>query len=266
MNTSFTNHKEPETKFVPLTAKRYAELYSIEMDTFNDDINFYRKHCKKKSTILELGCGTGRIMKSNVFSDCHIIGLDISLAMLQCAVQNSIKSLSCVCMDMTVMAFTTQFDHIIIPYNTINLLRDKQIITSCLRLAKRYLDSKGSLLLQLYIPDNELMLNSGKNRFQFQIFNQRDKNGKIIKETFYSYDNLHQEIRLEERYRIRPNNQGEAKEDLSHIHHLAGFPVESWLEILQACGFSSISLYGGDGSRLFNDGSDSTLLLKASVL
>ena len=94
MNSSFSNHKEPETQFVPLTPKRYAELYSIEMDTFNDDINFYRKHCENKSTILELGCGTGRIIKNKVFSDCNVIGLDNSLAMLHGAVQNSSKSLS----------------------------------------------------------------------------------------------------------------------------------------------------------------------------
>lgn len=263
MNDTFTNHKEPDEIFLPLSAGRYAEFYAMEMDGFTEDIHFYKTHCGKASSILELGCGTGRISRALAKAGCRVTGIDISLEMLKQAGNHSLNPQSFICMDMTAMAFRADFDHILIPYNTLNLLKNIPLITRCLQQVYRYLRPGGSLLLQLHIPDGEIIEMNGKRRFQFQVFPLPQRPGKLIKETLRSYDNTTREIRMEERYRVRPTGSNTSREDFNHVLHLAGFPVRQWLNILTQSGFPNYTLFGDYNSGPFNRDTDSTLLIKA---
>lgn len=266
MSDPVHHHKEPEEVFLPLSSKQYVELYSIEMENFTQDIKFYRDHCNKDSQILELGCGTGRVSHALSSAGCTVTGLDISFSMLQQAVKQSPSPPFFLCMDMTKMAFTIQFDHILIPYNTLNLLKEISTISNCLQQAKSYLRPKGSLLLQLHIPSTQLMQLNGGKLFQFQIFSLPNTiRGKLIKETLRSYHFEQQEIHLEERYRIRPEGNMNGKEDLSHTLRMAAFPAQQWIDLLQGNGFHKLFLFGDYNSRSFQSGDDSILLIKAQL-
>ena len=135
------------------------------------------------------------------------------------------------------MAFRAGFDHILIPYNTLNLLRDERLIARCLYQAGTLLKPQGSLLFQLYIPDPETRASQGKKTFQFQSFSLPEKKGQIIKETLRSFNATSEMIRLEERYRVRPAGQPANKEDLSHVLYLAGFSTEKWANLFSKAGF-----------------------------
>lgn len=266
MNDSFQQHQEPEEVFLPLSSRQYAQFYCLEMKDFVQDIKFYQSHCENNSRILELGCGTGRISQALSAFGHSVVGLDISFPMLQQRSKKSSDSPSYLCMDMTEMAFTIQFDHILIPYNTLNLLRKNSTINRCLQQVKRYLKQRGSLLLQLHIPDRQLVELNGGKLFQFQTFSlPENTSGKLIKETLRSYHSRKQEIRLEERYRVRPDNDPGAKKDLSHILHLAAFSVNNWVELLENNGFHKLTLFGDYDSRSFTAGHDSLLLIKAKI-
>lgn len=265
MNDPFLNHKEPEEIFLPLGEKRYAEYYSIEMREFTEDISFYRLHCGKGSRILEMGCGTGRISQALAACGCHVTGIDLSEPMLQQAKTQNSTNPFYVCMDMTRMAFHVQFDHILIPYNTMNLLRDTSAIHRCLQQARDLLTPDGTLLLQLYIPDRQLIGLNGHRLFQFQVFPLNNSKGKLIKETFRSFLPEETEILLEERYRFRPMEEGAANKDFSHLLRLAGFPRQQWLNILQNAGFRNIHQYGDYNSRPYQSDEDSLLLIKAGI-
>ncbi len=152
MNDSFADHKEPEELFLPLSSRQYAEFYTIEMENFVQDIKFYQEHCKRNSRILELGCGTGRISQALSSSAYSVTGLDISFHMLQQATKQISKPPLYICMDMTEMAFSVQFDHVLIPYNTLNLLKELSAISSCLQQVNTCLKPEGSLLIQLHLP------------------------------------------------------------------------------------------------------------------
>jgi 2-polyprenyl-3-methyl-5-hydroxy-6-metoxy-1,4-benzoquinol methylase len=264
MNDTSSEHKEPDEKFIPLSENRYVEFYSIEMDNFTEDIEFYREHCTPNAKILELGCGTGRISNALATSGHRITGLDLSVAMLKKAMDHSPRSASYLCMDMTKMAFRKNFDHILIPYNTLNLLKESALINRCLRQANHHLSTDGSLLLQLHIPDKKLIDMAGQKLFQFKMMPLKDKPGMLIKETLRSYDNATQEILMEERYRARPV-PSKTRKDFSHTLHLAAFSMEKWIKILEQCGFSNITLFGDYNSRPFQSGTDSILLVKASL-
>ncbi|MCK5071724.1 MAG: class I SAM-dependent methyltransferase [Desulfocapsa sp.] len=264
MDDSFSEHKEPEEIFLPLSSKRYAEFYSIEMDDFTEDIEFYKAHCKEGSKILELGCGTGRISNALTSSGRLLTGLDLSLDMLRQAKKPATNAPSYLCMDMTQMTFREYFDHILIPYNTLNLLQEKALITRCLIQAHRYLASEGSLLLQLHIPDQDLIQMNGRKRFQFQMFSLPHHPGKLIKETLRHYDIDTQMIHLEERYRVRPTDNNASREDFNHTLKLAGFSADQWIRLLKECGFQNLTLFGDYDSRTFQTNNDTVLLVKAT--
>ena len=266
MNNSFPQHQEPEEIFLSLTSRQYAQFYCLEMKSFVQDLQFYQNHCEKGSRILELGCGTGRISQVLSSSGCSVVGLDISFFMLQRAIKKNVSLPFYICMDMTKMAFKIRFDHILIPYNTLNLLRRPSAINHCLRQVKRYLKHNGSLLLQLYIPDKQLVKLNGGKLFQFQTFPLPGKTrGKLIKETLRSYCSEKQEIILEERYRVRPENDPDGKKDLSHTICLAAFSTSHWLELLKNNGFQKLTLFGDYDSRSFTADDDSVLLIKAKI-
>jgi len=193
---------EPETAFSPLTEKMYSDLYEIEMEGFKDDIGFYSKYLPEKCSILELGCGTGRIAETLAKKNRHVTAIDKSLYMLNKAVGKKNTNCNYICMDMRQLALTPLFDAILIPYNTLNLLYKKTDILSCLKECRSLFTENGRLYLQLFIPDKRLISHKGKI-FQFQIF-RRPGGGKIIKETLKHFSDKTKTIAIEERYRIRP--------------------------------------------------------------
>jgi 2-polyprenyl-3-methyl-5-hydroxy-6-metoxy-1,4-benzoquinol methylase len=263
MNDPFLNHKEPEEIFLPLSDKRYADFYAIEMDGFVQDIQFYKEHSTQGSSILELGCGTGRISRALASSGRSVVGLDLSYSMLNKATHCPGDSTLYVCMDMTKMAIQQKFDHILIPYNSLNLLRHNVSIAKCLQQTHDLLKPDGTLLLQIYIPDLQILQLNGQRLFQFQMFSLGNNRGKLIKETLRSYLSEKKEILLEERYRLRPVQKNVTREDLSHVLHLAGFSLEEWLDILRTNGFHKLSLFGDYDSRPFHPKTNALLLIQA---
>ncbi|MEN8198885.1 MAG: class I SAM-dependent methyltransferase [Thermodesulfobacteriota bacterium] len=263
MEDPFLEHKEPEEHFLPLSGQRYADFYALEMDGFVSDIRFYRQHCDRGSNILELGCGTGRISCALAAAGHAVVGLDLSLSMLKKAALHQSRSLSWVCMDMTAMGFRGRFDHILIPYNSLNLLAQEAVIGQCLQQSHALLEPDGSLLLQVHIPDRQLLQLEDRRIFQFQVFPLPQKGGKLIKETLRSYKPESREILLEERYRFRPLPGNGERKDYRHHLRLAAFSLEQWLTLLRKNGFPNYSFYGDYDGRPFQESSDSLLLIQA---
>jgi SAM-dependent methyltransferase len=63
--------------------ERIAALYDWEHDRYDDDLEFFRALAKRTGgPILELGCGTGRVLADLAGEGHHCIGVDASPAML----------------------------------------------------------------------------------------------------------------------------------------------------------------------------------------
>jgi SAM-dependent methyltransferase len=252
---------EPETIFHPLTEKIYSDLYEMEMKGFGDDIGFYDRYLQKKCSILELGCGTGRIAQTLAGKYRRITGIDKSLHMLKKAVEK--KNINCnyICMDMQQLAFTPFFDAILIPYNTLNLLSQKTDALSCLKECRSLLTDTGKLYLQLYIPDKNITSHKG-NIFQFQMFLRPD-GGQIIKEILKKYSSETGTISIEERFRIRPMQPGFDNQDWNHFFSIAALSYYEWIALFSQADLHIVKAFGGYDLRPFHVDSSCLLVILA---
>ncbi len=251
---------EPEPIFTPLTEKLFCEFYDMEMERFEDDIDFYNRYLPEKCSILELGCGTGRIARRVAGKDRRVTGIDISPHMLKKA--NRKKSNYCryICMNMEQLAFTSFFDAILIPYNTLNLLSKKKRIVSCLKDCRSHLTESGKLYLQLFIPDKKLTSHKGKI-FQFQIFNRRNQTNeeKIIKEILKNYSAETETLSIEERYRIRPTQPRSGNQDWNHFYSIAALSYSQWISLFKQADLHIIKACGDYDLNPFHEGNSSCL-------
>ncbi len=253
--------KEPDLHFEPISTKKYRLFYDLEMGNFSDDVNFYLSTILPHSEILELGCGSGRLTRRLAQHGHSVIGLDISLEMLQHAVGMRGENIHYTCMDMCSFSFSSSFDCIIIPYNTLNLLTNVNQVKQCLRLCRKHLVADGILLMQIYLPDQNITQTQNKT-FQFQIM-ECPEGGKVIKETLKKYHHNTQTMLMEERYRIRPSEKGKTNEDLNHFMKLFTPGYNTWQTLLHTAGFSISREYGDYDMSSFSPDNCSCLLLEA---
>ncbi len=233
---------EPGDVFQPLPEELAAGFYALEMENFSEDSVFFENTLPQHGAVLEMGCGTGRVARHLAQENRPITGIDISMPMLQLATQHRHPHCSFLCMDMLAPAFRKPFEAILIPYNTLNLLTSEQTILRCLRGCKANLRRKGRLIMQLFMPTTDFLSND-RTTFQFQMFN-RPGGGRIIKEIRKKYLPESQTVQLEERYRIRPMQEGVANEDYHTRTCIAAFSLEKWLALFAEANFTPKHIYG----------------------
>ncbi len=255
---------EPKDVFLSLPEQLACDFYALEMDNYTADIVFFEKFLSQQGNFLELGCGTGRIaqqLSETGGQSRFVVGIDISIPMLRRALQrktNSSQHSPCyLCMDMVHLAFSLRFDAILIPYNTLNLLGSEDTIIQCLQCCRQCLLPGGKLFVQLFVPTEDFIRQ--KKTFQFQMFDRLD-GGKIIKEILKYYQPESQTVQIEERYRVRPVQKGEEKEDYNSIYTIAGFSADKWFSIFSNAGFTAQKSYGDYLAHPYKKLTTSTLL------
>jgi SAM-dependent methyltransferase len=122
------------------------------------DLAFYRQRCGDAETILELGCGYGRVLEALCDNDRGlVVGLDMNLGLLELArerLSNTVaEAAELVCGDMRRFAFGRKFDRILIPYSTIYCLLSIAELRACLSNVADHLNADGLLVFDAYSAD-----------------------------------------------------------------------------------------------------------------
>jgi len=109
---------------------KFAKYYDAYVNDFNDDLNLYRSFCDKNDKILEVGCGTGRVLKYLLDHDSkNTTGIDTSGEMLALARKKLSKYISDNALTLEKHDFSAEplkrsFDKAFITYYTFNYIID----------------------------------------------------------------------------------------------------------------------------------------------
>ena len=127
----------------------------------SEDISFYLNKIKQQDSVLELGCGTGRVSVELAKKGIKVHGLDLSAQMLQVfedkikdqSLQNSIKITKG---DMSSFSLNSKFNWIIFPFRAFQALTTKNQRENCLKCVNEHLEDDGKVVIQIFDPLPEI--------------------------------------------------------------------------------------------------------------
>lgn len=132
------------------------ELYRLIHVGTPGDVEFYRSACYGAGSVLELGCGWGRITRAIEPVAESVVGLDVNPLMIEAARDNldeSHEDIEFVVGDMRDFDLARRFERILIPYNSLYNLLSRDDVEACLRCVREHLDEDGVLIFDGYYVD-----------------------------------------------------------------------------------------------------------------
>ncbi len=141
-----------------------ARYYDLIYGQRQDDVAMYVDFAAVSSgPILELGCGTGRVLVPLAEAGHSVTGVDSSTSMLAVA-RNKVeeaglqKAVSLVTGNLTDFELPDRFDMAFIPINTFMHCYDQSQQLRCLEAIRRHLKPGGRLVIDVYHPDPQSLV------------------------------------------------------------------------------------------------------------
>jgi len=140
----------------------YSVYYDLLYADKHEDVPFYRDMAKETGgPVLELACGTGRILLPLAHAGIEVTGLDLSQAMLDKLQTKLDKEPSEVqsrvtlkYADMRDYRFSHKFKLVFCAFNSFLHLLTTDDQLACLRSVREYLADDGRLVLNIFAPDH----------------------------------------------------------------------------------------------------------------
>lgn len=139
------------------------EWYDIMLSEENKDIKFYIDVLKNyNSPFLELSCGTGRILLEAIKNGLKVDGTDSSKEMITICrekIKNYNFSSNLYLQEIENLSINKKYNTIYIPGGTFGLISDAEKAQNTLRKIYNHLNNGGSLLLDIFIPWEQILSN-----------------------------------------------------------------------------------------------------------
>ena len=154
--------------------KEYSRFYDDYTDDVTSDFNVYTKNIKKEDSILEIGCGTGRITEKILEKKPKfVIGIDTSIDMLKIAKKKLEKYVMCKKLkllehDFTLQILNYKYNKIFITYFTINYITEN--LNTFIANASYNLEKNGEIIIDCFVPDSILKPNINNIERNFDAF------------------------------------------------------------------------------------------------
>jgi len=153
------------------------DLYDLIHRGNAGDVNFYHDACRGANSVLELGCGCGRIALELAREGLFVLGLDNHPGMLRLLearrqeLPNGQHNLRLIEADMVDFVLAERFDRIIIPFNGLFCLLDEQAVHRCLSRVLHHLTDEGRLIFDVYRVDPDDDMQQGQSS-EFELLTQ----------------------------------------------------------------------------------------------
>jgi len=240
-----------------------AEYYDhVPLYANRPDVEFYVNVAREaRGKILELGCGTGRILIPTAVAGCNVVGLDLSEAMLaKCheklerqpaEVQERARLVQG---NMADFELGEKFPLVMIPFRGFQHLMRVEEQLSCLRAAHRHLESGGRLVFDMFHVLPEAMHDPEWMKEREDTPETQLPDGRRFRRT-HRVTAFHRGEQFNEVefaiYVKHPDGRTERLTDKFPFRYFFRYEVE---HLLAGSGFRLVSLYGNfDRSAFAND-------------
>ena len=188
------------------TAERYydADLYDLEYGRRRQDVAWYRELAARQAQgstdpesfrIVELGCGSGRLLLPLARAGHHVLGVDRSSAMLR-ACRKRLCSLNArtrtrvhiLQSDFRQLPLAGRFPLILCPFNAFMHLYTRADIESALAEVRRLLAPDGMFALDVFHPDPVWLARNPTRRFARTRLRHPRTGERLIYTTSHVYD------------------------------------------------------------------------------
>lgn len=241
-----------------------ARFYDLTHDALTEDVPLVVQLAQESGgAVLELGCGTGRLLLPLARAGCHVVGVDNSPGMLARAAARLAREPDAVRERVTLLQqdFTqletgqNQFGLVIVPYNTF-LHLDTGAKRATLRRVAGCLGQNGRLFLDLANPFWLADMDEAEPEFVLENELIDPETGETVRQWSRSgADGGAQTVRIEWRYEV----VGGGETAVSALYHYL-FPHE-WELLLRQTGFQLQKQWGDYDTTPFSEEQPRLLLL-----
>lgn len=252
----------------------FARIYDLQHGSYLDDVPMYLRLAREHSPaapLLEIGCGSGRVMIPLLEAGCQVVGVDESLEMLRIAERRLRASphipaqrWSLVWADARTLQLDARFGMAFIALNTFlhNLTRDDQLAT--LRAVRRHLAPGGIVAVDLP-PNDELAYQPDDGEFQLETTMidpaaQTEIRKYVASRVFWASQEQELTYRIEE----VQTAGGEVREQFVGFRLRHVFKHEMELLLLLS-GFGDLCWYGDYALAPYHEGSQRMIAVASAV-
>ncbi len=246
-----------------------ARFYDLTHASLTADLPFVLQLASETgSPILELGCGSGRLLLPLARAGHSVTGVDLSQVMLERARVRVAQEVSAVQQritlhqaDMTHFALPegTQFGLVIVPYNTLLHLDTAQALAT-LRRMKGMLREKGRLFIDLANPVDIANTPEDALLSLENVLTDPETGELIVHLASNRLDTADQTLHITWIYDVSAANGGPVHRTVAHGTYHYRYPHQLEL-LLQEAGFKLLHLWGDYDQSPYDEDSDRLLVL-----
>jgi len=243
---------------------RIAGLYDEDMGANNPgrDIAFYLDLARRTGgSVLELGCGTGRITLPLIQDGAPVTGLDGSTPMLTRLRFKATSLLSpmerrklhLLCADMRAFALRSRFTLIICPFSTFTYNLERQDQRNTLDCVRRHLEPGGRFALDLFVYRREFL--EFPDNHVFFDYRRARSDGTFLQRSRTIEKDPARQINSVRREYTHITKDGQVLESFATMERIRYFHRDQMHALLEEEGFEPLEEYGGfEGNPYSKDG------------
>jgi ubiquinone/menaquinone biosynthesis C-methylase UbiE len=238
-----------------------ARYYDVGV-THTNDISFYVEHILSNDpSILELGCGTGRVLIPLSRHCDSIVGVDKSSAMLNICKdkllidRKSKGNIELLCKDNTSLDLQREFGLIIAPFRVFQNIDTDKIVDAFFRSIHRHLSSQGSCILNVFRPND-----SAKKLFETwededEIFSWEKPLGIGVLRHSYKRKKIKRDpLVLYSELIYRYYETKKLVDEVSFVIPMRVYYPDEFKGLIQCQGFDIVETWGGYGGEIYGEG------------
>jgi SAM-dependent methyltransferase len=240
-----------------MSADYPADLYAALHTGNEGDVDFYRAVCVGADRVLELGCGSGRLLAALADDVPDLHGVDSSADALRLARARVPASVQLHRGDMTTFDVGTNFDRVLIPFNGIYCLPDFDSVRRTFERVEKALARDGLVVFDGYagdaIHEDESIDDGFDEEGEIATVEARGKRWRVFERS--EYERAAQRFSVHYRYA----SVDDAEEVHAVIHHRYLRLRES-VEALERAGLELLVAHGDFDQSAYDADSDHLIL------